>query len=101
MTQNTNKAAISSKEAKGLVKNHPKLTHSENLKVISHVQRENDDWLLNTLMFENISVPFKYKRKKLYKSLQGQRVNITYYPDKEAIAGFEIEVMKIVRIKVS
>jgi hypothetical protein len=52
-------------------------------------------------MLNNIEVPFKYKRKKLYKSLQGHRVNITYYPEKEMIAGFEIEIMKIVRIKVS
>jgi hypothetical protein len=46
-------------------------------------------------------VPFKYKRKKLYQSLQGQRVNLTYYPETETIAGFSIEVMSVVRIKVS
>ncbi|MFT5636127.1 MAG: hypothetical protein ACI89T_001584, partial [Cognaticolwellia sp.] len=29
-----------------------------------------------------------------------QQVNITYYPTNELVAGFELEVMKIVRIKV-
>ncbi|MDP7591468.1 MAG: hypothetical protein QF552_01975 [Litorilituus sp.] len=91
----------SNKLAKQLTERHPKLVHTDNIKVISHVQREFDDWLLNTLMLENIDVPFKYKRKKLYKSLQGQRVNITYYPDHETIAGLDIEIMRIVRIKVS
>lgn len=101
MTTNINKAVISSKAAKKLVKNHAKLTHSEILKVTSHVQRESGDWIINTLMLDDISVPFKYKRKKHYKSLQGQRVNITYYPETEVIAGFDIEIMKVVRIKVS
>ncbi len=89
------------KLAKQLTDRHPKLVHTDNIKVISHVQRECDDWQLNTLMLDNIDVPFKYKRKKLYKSLQGQRVNITYYPDTETIAGFEVEIMRIVRIKVA
>ena len=85
-----------------LVKKHDKLTHSENMKVTSHVQRECDDWIINTLMLDNIDVPFKYKRKKLYQSLQDRkRVNLTYYPDTETIAGFSIEVMSVVRIKVS
>ena len=52
-------------------------------------------------MLKGIDVPFKYRRKKLYKSLQNQQVNITYYPTVEMVAGFELEVMKIVRIKVS
>jgi hypothetical protein len=52
-------------------------------------------------MLEKIDVPIKYKRKKLYKSLEGQHVNITYYPDNETVAGFDIEVMNIVRIKIS
>ncbi len=89
------------KQAQQLIKQHQKLVHTDNIKVISHVQREVDDWILNTLMLENIDVPFKYKRKKLYKSLNGQRVNITYYPENENIAGFEIEIMKIVRVKIS
>jgi len=87
-----------------LLQTHQKLIHSENMKVISHVQREDrddDEWTLNTIMLENIDVPFKYKRKKHYKSLNGQRVNITYYPDTESVAGFDIEIMKIVRLKLS
>jgi len=87
--------------AQKLVKRHDKLVHSENMKVTSHVQRECDDWVINTLMLDKHNVPFKYKRKKLYQSLKGQRVNLTYYPDSEAIAGFDIEVMSVVRIKVS
>lgn len=86
---------------KKLLDNHKDLIHSENLKVISHVQREEDDWFLNTIMLAGVQPPFKYKRKKLYKSLIGQRVNVTYYPDIEDIAGFEIEIMKIIRIKVT
>ena len=86
---------------KELLKRHKKLTHSENLTVVSHVQRELDDWYINTIMLEGIEPPFKYRRKKVYKSLQGQKVNVTYYPNNEAVAGFEIEIMKIVRIKIS
>lgn len=89
------------KQAKQLIEQHEKLVHTDNIKVISHVQREQDDWFLNTLMLENIDVPFKYKRKKLYKSLNGQHVNITYYSDNETVAGFDIEIMRIVRVKVS
>lgn len=89
------------KIASKLTQRHPKLTHTENIKVISHVQRESDDWQLNILMLEGVDVPFKYKRKKRYKNLQGNRVNITYYPDNEKVAGFDIEIMKVVRIKVS
>ncbi|OKY25379.1 MULTISPECIES: hypothetical protein [Thalassotalea] len=84
-----------------LLENHKQLIHSESLKVISHVQREEDDWILNTIMLENIDVPFKYKRKKQYRCLSGQKVNVTYYPATETIAGFEMEIMNIVRIKVS
>lgn len=88
-------------ESEKLIKKHQKLINTDNLKVISHVQREDDDWFINTLMFENIDVPFKYKRKQLYKSLVNNRVNVTYYVSKENVAGFEIELMNIVRIKVS
>ncbi len=84
-----------------LLDEHQQLVHTENVKVVSHVQREEDDWYINTIMLENIDVPFKYKRKKLYKSLNGQRVNVTYYPETESIAGFDMEIMKIVRIKVN
>ncbi|XPF94128.1 hypothetical protein ACM9HF_19270 [Colwellia sp. RE-S-Sl-9] len=84
-----------------LIKKHQELIHTDNLKVTSHVQREENEWFINTVMFENIDVPFKYKRKKLYKSLVNNRVNVTYYVSNEKVAGFEIEVMNIVRIKIS
>ncbi|MEW8257951.1 MAG: hypothetical protein AB2720_04155 [Candidatus Thiodiazotropha taylori] len=70
-------------------------------KVTSHVQRESGDWILNTLLIEHTDVPFKYKRKKLYKSLVGQRVNLTYYADTESVAGIDMDVMRVVRIKLS
>ena len=89
------------KVAASLTQRHPKLTHTENIKVISHVQRESDDWQLNILMLDGVDVPFKYKRKKRFKSLKGNRVNITYYPDNEKVAGFDVEIIKVVRIKVS
>lgn len=89
------------KQAQKLINKHQDLIHSEQQKVSSHVQREQDDWYINTIMIENHDVPFKYKRKKLYRSLTGQTVNLTYYPSSESIAGFDVEVMNIVRIKVS
>lgn len=79
----------------------PKLVHSEMLKVNSHVQREAGEWIVNTLMVEGCKVPFRYKRKQRYRDLEGRRVNLTYYPDTETVGGFEMEVMKVVRIKVS
>jgi hypothetical protein len=87
-------------DAKALTDKHKALVHSEQKTVVSHVQREVDEWFLNTIMIKGLDVPFKYRRKKLYKSLQNQQVNITYYPANETVAGFEIEIMKIVRIKV-
>ncbi|MCI2283657.1 hypothetical protein L3081_09985 [Colwellia sp. MSW7] len=101
MTYSPQDKKPSNKEVKQLIEQHTKLIHTDGIKVISHVQRESDDWFINTLMLENIQVPFKYKRKKLYKSLKGNRVNITYYPDSENILGFDIEIMKIIRIKIS
>jgi hypothetical protein len=87
--------------AKKLLEKHQELVHSEEQTVLSHVQREVDEWFINTIMIKGTDVPFKYRRKKLYKSLLNQQVNITYYPTVEMVAGFEIEVMKIVRIKVA
>lgn len=84
-----------------LLKTHQKLVHSEMVKVISHVQRDTKEWVLNTLMIEDCGVPFKYKRKKMYKNIKGQRVNLTYYPEIESVAGIEMEVMKVVRIKIA
>lgn len=88
-------------EPKKLLKKHKNLTQSDVLKVVSHVQRKNGDWIINTLMIEDCETPFKYKRKKAYKNLQGQRINLTYYPDVENVAGFELEVMKVVRVKIA
>jgi len=84
-----------------LLKKHQKLNQSDMMKVESHVQRESGEWIINTLMIEDCLVPFKYKRKKMYKNLKGQRVNLTYYTDMENVAGMEVEVMSVVRIKVS
>ena len=88
-------------EPEKLVKKHEKLTHSDMMKVISHVQREAGEWMINTLMIEGCDVAFRYKRKQKYKSLKGQRVNLTYYPTTETIAGIQMEVMNVVRIKIS
>ena len=88
-------------EPKKLLKKHKDLTQSDVLKVISHVQRNDGDWIINTLMIENCEVPFKYKRKKAYKNLQGQRVNLTYYPTTENVAGFELDIMNVVRVKIT
>jgi hypothetical protein len=84
-----------------LTQRHKSLTHTDMLKVTSHVQREDGEWIINTVMIEGYDVPFKYRRKKRYKCLEGQRVNMTYYPATENVAGMEFEVMNVVRIKVS
>lgn len=84
-----------------LLNKNPALTHSEMLKVTSYVQREADDWIINSVMVENIDVPFKYKRKKRYKNLTGAYVNMTYYPHTEIIAGLAFETMKVVRIRIA
>ena len=65
------------------------------------MQRDDKEWILNTLMIEGYDVPFKYKRKKRYKNIKGQRVNLTYYPVTESVAGIEMETMKVVRIKIA
>lgn len=82
-----------------LLNKHENLTHSEGVKVVSHTQREEGDWVLQTLMIQDCTAPFKYKRTKRFRSLEGQKVNLTYYPDVEKVAGFEVEVMKVVRVK--
>ena len=84
-----------------LLQQHKQLTHTEMVKDTSHVQRSQDDWILNTIMIEGCDIPFRYKRKKQYKNLKGQRVNLTYYPGKESVAGMELEIMKVVRIKLA
>jgi hypothetical protein len=85
-----------------LIKKHDKLTHSDVMTVVSHTQREKDDWFINSLMIEGCDIPFKFKRAKKYKTLnKGQKVNLTYYPETEVVAGLEFEFMKVVRIKIS
>lgn len=84
-----------------LLEKHENLTHSEMMEVVSHVQRQEDEWMINTIMVKGHDVPFKFRRKKSYKNLTGARVNLTYYPTNELIAGMEFEVMKVVRIKVA
>ena len=86
---------------KKLLDKNPGLTHSENMKVSSHVQRQKGKWFINTVMLEGYEVPFRFKRKKEYKKLRGARINLTYYPETEYVAGLIVEVMKVVRIKVS
>ncbi len=87
-------------DPKNLTTKHHKLTHSDELTVISHSQRVKDEWFINSVMIEGCDIPFKYKRKKKYKQLlKGQKLNLTYYPEKETIAGLEFDFMKVVRIK--
>ena len=88
-------------DAEKLVKKHEKLTHSEMMKVTSHVQRSDGEWFVNTILVEGCDAPFKYKRKKEYKNLKGACVNMTYYPGVETVAEMDFEVMNVVRIKVS
>jgi len=70
-----------------LLEKNNKLTHSELMKVVSHTQREKDEWIVHTVMVEGCDVPFKFKRKGNYQSLKGARVNMTYYPTHESVAG--------------
>ncbi|MFT5711145.1 MAG: hypothetical protein ACI8QT_001848 [Halioglobus sp.] len=86
-------------DPKKLVGKNKNLTHSELMKVMSHVQREQGEWVLHTLMVEGCNVAFKFKRKGNYQSLKGARVNMTYYSAQETVAGMNFEVMKVVRIK--
>lgn len=88
-------------DANKLLNKHQELTHSEMVKVVSHVQRDTKDWMINTLMIEGCDVPFKFKRKQPYKNVKGQRVNLTYYQSQEIIAGLAMEVMNVVRIKIA
>lgn len=88
-------------DANKLISKHPGLVHSEMQKVVSHVQRDTPDWIINTIMIEGCEVPFRFKRKQPYKNVTGARVNLTYYPTKENVAGLELEVMNVVRIKIA
>ncbi|MCV2404120.1 hypothetical protein OFY17_14740 [Marinomonas sp. C2222] len=86
-------------DPESLLKNHRELIHSDALKVKSHVQRSQEDWILHTLMIEGYDVPFRFKRQGKYRTLKGARVNLTYYPTEEMVAGIPVEVMKVVRVK--
>ena len=86
-------------DPKKLVEKHQNLIHSELMKVVSHTQRDDGDWVLHSLMVEGCDTPFKFKRQGKYQSLKGARVNMTYYPQEEVVAGIPFEVMKVVRIK--
>jgi hypothetical protein len=86
---------------KKLLDAHRELVHSTMQQVLSHVQREAGLWIINTLMLEGCAAPFRYRRKQRYKSLQGQRVNLTYYRSSETVAGMSMEVMKVVRVKIA
>jgi len=88
-------------DPKKLLKKHTQLTQSDMFKVTSHVQRRDGDWLLNTIMVEGYDVPFKFKRRDEYKNVTGARVNLTYYPEIETVAGLDFEIMKVVRIKIA
>ena len=88
-------------DPKKLVKKNQNLTHSELMKVTSHVQREQGDWILHSLMVEGCDVPFKFKRKGNYQNLTGARVNMTYYSDQETVGRLEFEFRKVVRVKKS
>ena len=87
------------KDVKKLLDKHEQLNQLDMVKVVSHVQRDNDDWMLNTIMLEGYDVPFQYKRKTAYKSLAGGKVNLTFYPETKSIAGVDFEIMHVVRIR--
>lgn len=84
-----------------LLKKHESLVHSEMQKVVSHVQRDAGEWIINTIMIEGCNVPFRFKRKTPYKNVEGRRVNLTYYLAVESVGGFDLEVMNVVRIKIA
>ena len=48
-------------EVKKLLKNHGQLNQLDNVKVQNHVQRDKDDWVINTIMLDGYDVPFKYR----------------------------------------
>ena len=84
---------------KDLLKKNEQMIHSDALKVVSHVQRSQEEWILHTLMIEGYDVPFRFRRQGKYRTLKGARVNLTYYPSQETVAGIPVEIMKVVRVK--
>ena len=77
------------------------LVRSDMLTVTSHVQRIKGDWIVNTLMIEGCTAPFRFKRKQGYRDIKGQRVNLTCYSSSETVGGVEFEIMNVVRIRVA
>lgn len=98
-SQTANAPRTMATESEKLVQKHPELTLSKDKKVLSHVQRIDGEWVQNTLMIEGSDVPFKYKRKKKYKSLKGALVNLSYYAETKTIGSLEFETMKVVSVK--
>lgn len=96
-----NVIAVKVKSTKKLLAEHDNLTHSTMQKVVSHVQRREGDWILNTVLIEGQEIPFKYKRRRKYKSLKGASVDIIYYPDVETIARMDFPYMKVIKISLS
>ena len=86
-------------DVKKLLKKHRQLNQLDMVKVLSHVQRETDDWVLNTIMLEGYDVPFRYRRQKSYKILKGAWVNLTFYPETKTVGGVDFETMSVVRIR--
>lgn len=86
-------------DPKALLKKNDELIHSDAMKVVSHVQRSQEDWILHTLMIDGYDVPFRFRRQGKYRTLKGARVNLTYYPTQEIVAGVPMEIMKVVRVK--
>lgn len=82
-----------------LTEKHSPLYHTEDKTVVSHTQRDEGDWIQHTLMLENCDAPFRFKRPQKYRSLKGARVSVDYYPQTTIVAGFEMETMKVVRIR--
>jgi hypothetical protein len=86
-------------DIKKLLKKHEQLNQLDMVKVVSHVQRNKDDWVLNTIMLEGYDSPFQYRRKTAYRSLEGGQVNLTFYAETKSIAGVDFEIMNVVRIR--
>ena len=89
---------LKTKPLKQQLEEHRELVHSTMKKVVSHVQRDTPEWIINTLMIEGCDSPFKYKRQKKYQNLKGAYVDLTYYPNTESVAGISMEVMQVVKI---
>jgi hypothetical protein len=86
-------------DIKKLLQKHEQLNQLDMVKVVSHVQRDKDDWVLNTIMLEGYDSPFQYRRKTAYRSLEGGQVNLTFYAETKSIAGVDFEIMNVVRIR--